>query len=262
MRVPSGENATGFTSGPSPRESARFGFDVRRYAFVGGDPDPMLAAIHEEAADLAIIRLPTARTDVLRRLREVAEDVILGDVLVVYRRDNIRLGPPDGPTNSSFAVRPAKGADFPLLDRLTDAIFVDYRNHYQANPRLAGFDLADGYREWTRGHVGTGDLRCLIGGVDGVECAYGTVRLDPEECEIVLNGVLPDYRSRGVYRDLLRAMVGLFVEHGAPRSMISTQVDNRAVQRVWVREGFRLDGSYFTVHLTRSGSAGGGIVRS
>ena len=28
-----------------------------------------------------------------------------------------------------------------------------------------------------------------------------------------------------------------------------TQVDNRAVQRVWVKEGFRLDDSYFTVHL-------------
>jgi ribosomal protein S18 acetylase RimI-like enzyme len=154
-------------------------------------------------------------------------------------------------------VRPATEQDFPLLDRLTDAIFADYVNHYGANPRLAGFDLSDGYREWTRGHVGTGHLRCLLGSVDGVPCSYGTVRLDVEECEIVLNGVLPEYRSRGVYRDLLRAMVGLFMDHGAPLSMISTQVDNRAVQRVWVKEGFRLDDSYFTVHLNLGGGGRG-----
>jgi len=248
MRVPAGDDS-GFTATDSPTESARFGFAVRRYAIGAGDPDPLLDAIRSDGADLAIVRLPTSRTDVLNRLREVGDDVLLGDCLVVYRRDNVRLGRPEGPTNESFVARPAVEADFDLLDRLTDEIFVGYRNHYQANPRLGGFDLSEGYREWTRGHVGTGELRCLIGSVDGVECSYGTVRIDAEECEIVLNGTLPEYRSRGVYRDLLRAMVRLFMDEGAPVSMISTQVDNVAVQRVWVKEGFRLDDSYFTVHL-------------
>ncbi len=249
MRVPRGDDATGFTTADSPKESARFGLKVRRYAIGGGEPEPLLDAVRADGADLAIVRMPTSRTDVLYRLGETCEDVVLGDCLVVYRRDNVRLGRPESSSNASFAARPATRDDFGLLDKLTDEIFVGYRNHYQANPRLDGFDLSDGYREWTRGHVGAGELRCLIGSVDGVECSYGTVRIDPEECEIVLNGVLPEYRSRGVYRDLLRTMVCLFMDEGAPVSMISTQVDNVAVQRVWVKEGFRLDDSYFTVHL-------------
>jgi GNAT superfamily N-acetyltransferase len=249
MRVPSGESAEGYTSSSSPMESARFGFEVRRYSIGDADARHLLDAIRTEAPSLAIVRLPATRPDLLRRFREICADVILGDCLVVYRRDNTRLGLPAGPTNETFTVRPATPDDFDLLNGLTDGIFVDYRNHYAANPRLATFDLSEGYREWTRNHVGTGDLRCLIASIDDVPCAYGTVSLDPDECEIVLNGVLPAYRSRGVYRDLLKAMVTLFMDEGAPRSMISTQVDNSAVQRVWVREGFLPDEAYLTVHL-------------
>jgi GNAT superfamily N-acetyltransferase len=249
MRVPSGEDPGGFTSSASPEESARFGFEVRRYAIGHGDERRLIEAIRTEAPSLAIVRLPSTRPDLLRRFREICGDVILGDCLVVYRRDNVRHGRPEGPANDTFATREATAADFDLLERLTDEIFVDYRNHYAANPRLAGFDLSEGYREWTRGHVGTPGRRCLVGTVDGEACCYGTVRLDPDECEIVLNGVVPAYRGRGVYRDLLRAMIGLFVDEGAARSMISTQVDNAAVQRVWIREGFFPDESFFTVHL-------------
>jgi GNAT superfamily N-acetyltransferase len=253
VRVPSSDSTTGFTSAPSAVESARFSRTVRRYALGAGDAGALVDAILAEAPDLAIVRFPASRPEVLGRLRETGSEVILGDCLVVWRRDNERAGPPDGGRQAGFSVREAVAADFPLLDRLTDEIFADYRNHYAANPRLAGFDLREGYREWTRGHVGTGERRCLLAAVEGVPCAYGTVRLDAEESEIVLNGVLPAYRGRGVYRDLLRAMVDLFVRHGSRRSMISTQVDNAAVQRVWVREGFFPSDAFLTVHLNRAG---------
>ena len=47
----------------------------------------------------------------------------------------------------------------------------------------------------------------------------------------------------------LRAQLALLMREGAKRSMTSTQVNNSAVQRVWLREGFVPRESCFTVHL-------------
>jgi hypothetical protein len=33
------------------------------------------------------------------------------------------------------------------------------------------------------------------------------------------------------------------------RMVVSTQITNLAVQKVWVRQGFELTGSYYTFHL-------------
>jgi ribosomal protein S18 acetylase RimI-like enzyme len=65
----------------------------------------------------------------------------------------------------------------------------------------------------------------------------------------VLNGVLPDQRGRGIYRDMLRAMLARFASDGIERFVISTQAHNTTVQRVWLSEQLTFERNESTVHI-------------
>lgn len=245
----------GFIASDSPSESARFQRRVRRYELAGVDAQPLLSAIASDDAELAIIRIPTDRTDVMRQLQAVGDELILGDCLVIYSRDNKKLGLP-GALRNQLQFRYATADDGALLDSMTEVIFEGYRNHYTSNPRLAAFGLTDGYKEWTRSYVGMNERRCLLAELDGEVCAYATVRFSADETEGVLYGVMPKYQGQGVYRDIIRATLARFMEAGSPQTIVSTQIDNRAVQKVWATEGFSLAGSQYTLHLNRHVKAG------
>ena len=93
----------------------------------------------------------------------------------------------------------------------------------------------------------------MIAEMDGHPCAFTTTHITSRAGEVVLNGVMPEFRGRGVYRELLRRTIDTFVDTGARSTVIATQLDNRAVQRVWVSEGFRLESSQYTIHINFPG---------
>ena len=69
-----------------------------------------------------------------------------------------------------------------------------------------------------------------------------------EEFEIVLNAVHPAAQGKGVYTALVRAALLLAKDAGARRMIVSTQINNYAVQRVWTRLGFFHSSSLYTFH--------------
>jgi len=80
--------------------------------------------------------------------------------------------------------------------------------------------------------------------------AFATMRSNsPEEGEGVLFGVAPWAQGRGIYADLIRAGIEWCRARGQARMIVSTQITNLAVQKVWVRQGFEPSASYFTFHL-------------
>ncbi|MBI5249115.1 MAG: hypothetical protein HY912_06445 [Desulfomonile tiedjei] len=249
MMMEKTETPEGFVAYESPQESARFSCRVMRYILTGGDSARMLEKISQDKADLAIVRIPTTRSDLISLLGGICMKVVFGDCLVIYSRDNLKIGPP-GPLKNNIVFRTAAESDFRLLDSMTEKIFAGYRNHYHNNRLLGDFNLVEGYKEWTRRHVNEPGKRCLIGYLHDEPCAYSTIRSDEMESEGVLYGVMPEFRAMGIYRDLIRATVDLFMREKAPLTIVSTQVENTAVQRVWVTEGFFLTQSYYTIHLT------------
>jgi GNAT superfamily N-acetyltransferase len=251
--MPGSQDSRPYSAIDSPVESARFGRRVRRYEITGNDAGPLLAALRAEQPDLAIVRIPTSLGACIADLCALGGQFVLGDCRVIYARGNIDAGRTRGPRNVGFRMREATAADAPLLDSLVERIFEGYHTHYVSNPRLAAFALADGYKEWTRAHIGGREKRCLIAELEGEPCAFTTVHVTSAVGEVVLNGVLPQFRGRGVYRDLLRATVDVFVEADARSTIIATQIDNRAVQRVWVTEDFELVKSEYTIHINFGG---------
>jgi ribosomal protein S18 acetylase RimI-like enzyme len=92
--------------------------------------------------------------------------------------------------------------------------------------------------------------RVLLVEVDGAVVGFLTLRFNNDlESEIVLNGVDPEYQRRGLYSALVEAALALSSTRGATRCIVSTQLTNRSVQRVWARLGFELSAARHTFHL-------------
>jgi ribosomal protein S18 acetylase RimI-like enzyme len=216
----------------------------------------MVAQIRLDAADLAIVRIPTSRSDLILELSKLCGEMIFGDCLVIYARDNKQMGFPPALRNN-LVLREAGESDFDLVDSLTEDIFSTYRNHYANNPRLGSFQLIDGYKEWARSHVSQPGKKCFIAEINREPCAYSVVRMGDQETEGVLLGVVSTFRRRGIYRDLVRETLNAFIRAGSPVTTISTQVENVVVQRVWASEGFMLTKSFYTLHLNDVGKSRG-----
>ena len=230
-------------------ESLRFEMNVHRFRYRQGPGSEFVDQIERATWDLAIVRVPTKDLDLVGQLLRLP-GARLCDCLVEFNRDNRRVGLPSKIQTAGFEIADLAPSALGLLDDMVEQIFTNYENHYSRNPALASFSLVDSYREWARGFVDVAGRRCLLATVDGSPAAIATVKTT-EPTEGVLYGVLPDFQGRGLYHDLIRATVKDFVQAGSPSTVVSTQLENRAVQVVWIKEGFRPSESWYTVHLMR-----------
>ena len=239
----------------SPLESARFGLRVFRGNAATIDARSLREAIAAEHVDVAILRVPVQSPDSLARLAQAGLNPIVADTLVHYEVD-LQERVANAPRDSRLRLRPAGAADADLLEAMARATFTGYVSHYSANPRFHASDILDGYAEWAARHVRSpaDGAAAWIVERDSQPVAFSCHRIQPsgEEAVGVLNGVLPEARGRGVYRDMLRAMLIEFANRGAQRFVISTQAHNTAVQRVWLDEWLRLTRSESTLHFNAS----------
>jgi ribosomal protein S18 acetylase RimI-like enzyme len=252
-------------------ESRRFGRVVRRYEFDRID-DTAVRTLVAERCDLAIIRVPSSSLHTVSRLSALGADPIVADTLVYYscdlHRDAAR------PTRGDATVfEAASERTRPQLAEAARAIFAGYRNHYASNPMLDSSVVPTAYTEWALSFVDptpdTGDDRTLESWIarDGdrvtgfINCAG-----DGDTYEIVLNGVHPDHRGRGIYGDAVSFAKARGVSLGYRKLTVSTQVDNYAVQRTWANRGLMLDRALNTVHLnlllSDEGTGAGSAMRS
>lgn len=246
------ESIENFLSYEIIEESRRFGISVRRYDLLGQEYDLMIDAIKSDSPELAILKIPTTRIDMITKLQSHFKNVVICSCMVVYERDNNRRGMPEKFTNPGFKFRESNSGDVDILNVMNESIFEGYRNHYTANPRLHEFNVIEAYKEWTLSHVDNPPCRCFLGLIDDDPCAFCALKIDRPRAVIDLNGVVPKCRRRGVYDDLLKSVIMLLIVEGCSHVTIATQVENFIVQKVWISEGFFLAGSYFIVHINVS----------
>lgn len=223
----------------SRSESKRFGMSVFRYEADTLNCDVLEVSILNEAADLTICRVP-ARD--LARLSGLALPHLVGDILVNY---SIRLERPRPVHPDLTFLRCEDDAELSSVARV---VFAGYRNHYTANPRLAPEAVLEGMVEWAASYVGQPDKAAFLPRLDGQTVGFYTARYGPD-AEMVLGGTLPEARGKGVYRDMLRHAMNTAIDLGCERLLVSTQVHNTTVQRVWIDEGFTLGEPLVTFHV-------------
>jgi 3-hydroxybutyryl-CoA dehydratase len=229
-------------------ESDRFQLSVHRFKYDEVDRDA-LREIRAAKPDIAIVRIPSEKVDQVARLELYGVAPLVTDTLVYYGRDlsESDLGEI---RNRDLEFRLGSDKDRDRLSHLIGEIFAGYRNHYAGNPILPGSEILDGFVEWGLSYLQEDeDYICWVLYDGERPVAFANCKRYDDCLEGVLFGVSSEYSGRGIYGDLMTFTQRDAIRRDCTRMIVSTQIQNLAVQKAWVRRGFRLYESWNTVHL-------------
>ena len=233
----------------SPTESHRFGRKVIRFNVRHSSWKHLRRTIESQFPELAIVRLPTDRLDLVNAIFKSFRSVYLADTAVEY---GINLRNSESKAISVRTVSKVIKADerhFPELDHLVSRSFSGYINHYAANSDLPDFDLTLAYREWARSCVWSSEKTCFMFYSESDLCGFFAADTKGKRFRGLLSGVLPEYRRRGVFKEIIRTVKVAFLAEGATHIVTRVLLENDPVHKVLLREGFSIVRRYFTIHI-------------
>ena len=228
-------------------DSERFGVRVARAMVVQDTLQQVLDFCEAERVDLLIARCPTSELSTVQNME--AAGFLLMDTLVYYSFDLAKgTIPADSPR---VLVRRILPGDETAVEEVAAAAFQGYYGHYHADPKLDQRKCDEGYIAWavrscTLKQVAT---EVLVADRDNEIVGFATLRLNnSEEGEGLLFGVSPKAQGIGIYRSFMVSAMEWCKAQQAKRMIVSTQVTNVAVQKVWCRVGFEPARSFYTLH--------------
>jgi GNAT superfamily N-acetyltransferase len=236
----------------SALDEARFGI---RTAKVSGLTEASLPEVlqfcEREAVRFLIARCPASDLPLVHQLER--NGFLLMDTLVYYRHTNLADtpatdDPADGPND--IVIRPVQGGEETLVRSLAEQAFHGYQGHYHADPRLNPRHCDEAYSDWA--------VRCCTSqeAADEVlvaESLHGlvgliTLKMRVDEGEGLLLCVASHAHRRGIARQLVIRAMEWSLSQGAKQFVISTQITNVAVQKVWARAGLEATQFVYTFH--------------
>lgn len=233
-------------------ESLRFGLRLARVAWQRGDsPRSIVDGLLAARVDIAVLRMPGHADGAASAFTALGIAPLHADTLVTYvcdlQRTQVAMLP--APT---LHHRPATRDDVPMIERLVEAAFVDYPNHYSANPLLDPARARAGYAQWAADHIERSERLCWLALVDGQIAGLACSSHDAPtgECVGTLHGVHPDFSQRGIYTGMIVATLRHYAAAGFKRLSIATQAANLRVQRTWIRLGLEPARVEQTYHLS------------
>lgn len=231
----------------SQLDSDRFGIRVARARITSENLADVLDVCRDEDVSLLIARCATGDLRTVQAAEEHA--FFLTDTLVYYRFDLQKRTIPQ--SNTPFLLRPLRAGDEDQVQRVAAQAFQGYMGHYHADPRLDRRKCDEAYRSWAERSCVPGSAadKVLVAEYSGQIAGFGTLRQNsPIEVEGLLFGVAPEYQGRGVCGALMISSLQWSLSQGAERMIISTQVTNVSMQKVWCRVGFEPSHSFYTFH--------------
>jgi acyl dehydratase/ribosomal protein S18 acetylase RimI-like enzyme len=228
-------------------ESRRFERKVVRFTVDSIDRE-VTSLLWNARPDLAIIRVPSGAIDQVHRLAMAGTAPIVADTLVHYGCD-LATATPRPLKNGNLVFRRADASQTEEMRALVELIFKDYKNHYVSNPTLDRAAILAGYAEWGLSFLRTDGRLAWIAYEGDRIAAFANCASEGDVFEGVLYGVHPDFGGRGLYGDLIAYTQAYAKEQGFRKMDVSTQIDNLAVQKAWVRAGFFLERPLNTIHL-------------
>jgi GNAT superfamily N-acetyltransferase len=234
----------------SDLDSERFGVRIGRANISNADEyESVLAACEKEAIRMLIVRCKTDDFHSIHRLESAGARLM--DTLIYYRRNLRKDAVPEELEKN--IIRPIQDSDIPKIQKMVGEIFRDYLGHYHADPRLDRTKCNEGYVEWAAKMCMDRDTShevLVAENSSGVLAGFATLRLnEADEGEGVLFGVHPSFEGRGIYWSFMVHAMNWCRNRGAARMVVSTQITNTAVQKVWARLGFEVARSFYTFHL-------------
>lgn len=206
-----------------------------------------LAFCRANGVRLFIARCRTEDLDVAQALEAAGGRLM--DTLVYYVRVIVKGELPEN--TCKVPIRPVRPGEDEAVRQVAVESFKGYRGHYHADPLLDQAKCDEAYQSWAqRSCVSREVAGEVLVADDGRVAGFATLRLnDPSEGEGVLFAVAPRAQGAGVYKGFMIEAMRWCKAQGAKRMVVSTQVTNLAVQKVWSRLGFEPSSSYYTFHL-------------
>ena len=219
-------------------------------------PSAVLDAIRESELDVVVLRYPASEAHLSPHLQDPGFVSWQADTLMYFEagtgvstslRNRVRL-------------RELDESEFDSATSALRLIFHGYGNHYAGSPVFGRIDTAAAYVDWTRRET-TRKTSAVLGlevqadsdpqwELAGVCVVDETARTYDE---ILLAGVHPSFRRKGLYSDALAMLKSRASERSKERVLISTQATNIPALKAWVRSGFEPILTLNTLHIARSG---------
>jgi len=177
------------------------------------------------------------------------EGFSLMDTLVYYVRDIEKKAIPED--TGKATIRPIQPGEEAKVEVVAAEAFRGYYGHYHADEKLDRAKCDATYTSWAVLSCVSQDIadEVIIAELDGSIVGFATLRLKSnEEGEGVLFGVAPGAQGKGLYRSFMIHGMLWCRSKGAKRMVVSTQIINTAVQKVWTRVGFEPCYAYYTFH--------------
>lgn len=232
----------------SEYDTQQFGFTCAR-AWVS-EPDHaggVDAFCRDNGVRLVITRTPAHRIDTAQALERAGH--FITDTLVYYVCPLAgRVIPED---RGTIPVRPARVDEAGTVKAVAGDAFHGYFSHYHADPGLDPARCDAVFMDWTYRSIVDRKMADIVfvAGLDGEIKGFATVRINsPQEGEGVLFGVHPSAQRQGLYRSFMVSAMAWLQAQGCDEMVVSTQVNNVAVQKSWTRLGFEINRAYYTFH--------------
>lgn len=232
----------------SPLDEERF--DIRTAKAQVATVDEVTSTLdfcRQQSVRLLIARCPADRWAAAHAL-EVAGSRLM-DVLVYFKRDLQKTSFPEAA--GATTVRTASPQDAEVIAAIARESFKGYQGHYHADPRLDRTACDEVYASWARRSCLSREVahEVLVATHETELLGFITLRRNsPTEGEVCLNAVTPAAQGQGIYRTLMIHALTWCRDRGCRQVIVSTQITNIAVQKVWARVGFEPDRSYLTFH--------------
>lgn len=232
----------------SPLEEIRFGIKTARTANLTQNNLPqVMDYCQSQAVRLLIARCQADQLEDVQKMEQMG--FILTDTLVYYVR-NLKNRPLPQ-LDPSVEIRPMKTGETDQVKNIAEEAFDNYISHYHADKRLDRKHCDDTYKDWARNACEhrNDNHDVLVALRKGIILAFATLRMN-DRCqgEGVLFGVSPSAQGSGLYKALITAGMHWCANMHAQEMIVSTQIINVAVQKVWVRLGFEPRNYIYTFH--------------
>lgn len=226
----------------------RFGVPIARATRVTMETLPLVMEFcRANGVVLLIARCPATEIRAAQAMER--EGFALMDTLIFFSRELTRS--PIPPDTGQIAVRPIQPGEADAVRAVAIESFRGYSGHYHADDRLDRAACDETYVSWAYRACVSPEVAdvVLVADRDGSIVGFATLRLNNAvEGEGVLFGVAPSAQGRGVYRSFMVRGMEWCLAKGASRMVVSTQITNMAVQKIWARVGFEPSHGYYTFH--------------
>ncbi len=233
---------------PNELESKRFGIVAAHVVSHASATDAIDAEADELGIDMLTVRIDAHDLSAVHRFERAGFQLM--DTLVYYGRSLKNVQAPK--VAPGITLSAAGSEDVAGVHAVAESAFRDYMGHFHADPRLDNADADAAYVQWAEVSAQTADRArpVVVARSDsGQVIGFLSLRdVGDAQAEIVLNAVHPDEQGRGIYTLLVEHSLAVASDGGSTRIVVSTQIQNYAVQRVWSRLGFVHTRSVYTLH--------------